>query len=69
MFIVLEIQLNANDQVATLVNAYADRFDAENKYHTVLAAAAKSTLPKHAASMFDEEGMMIKHEYFTHPEA
>ena len=64
MFIVVEIQ--KNDTVATLASTHETRNEAENKYHTVLAYAAVSTLPKHGAVMLDEDGIYIKSECFEH---
>lgn len=61
MFIVLEIQ-----NTATLVNAYDTRNEAENKYHTILAYAAVSTIETHSAIMFTNEGEFIKSECFKH---
>lgn len=64
MYIVIEIQ--TGDKVATLVNAYEDRNAAENKYHTILSAAAVSEVPKHAAVMLTEEGTRLKSECYIH---
>ena len=64
MYIVIEIQ--TGEQVATLVNAYADRNAAENKYHTILAAAAVSEVPKHGAVMLTDEGVRLKSECYIH---
>lgn len=64
MYIVIEIQ--TGDSVATIVNSYADRNAAENKYHTVLAAAAVSTVPKHGAVMLTDEGVRLKGECYIH---
>lgn len=61
MFIVLEIQ-----NTATLVNTYDTRNEAENKYHTILAYAAVSTIETHSAVMFTNEGEFIKSECFKH---
>lgn len=66
MFIVIELQTINDSQVANIVNAYTDQKVAEQKYHTILAAAAVSSLPCHAAVMLDEKGRMIKSEYYTH---
>ena len=66
MFIVIELQTINESQVANIVNAYTDQKVAEQKYHTILAAAAVSSLPCHAAIMLDEKGRMIKSEYYTH---
>lgn len=66
MFIVIEIQYNKDGSVGLPAPAsYANRADAENKYHSVLAAAAKSGLPKHSAVMLNEGGVPIKYECYT----
>ena len=66
MFIVIELQTINDSQVANIVTAYTDAKVAEQKYHTILAAAAVSALPCHSATMLDEKGRMIKSEYYTH---
>lgn len=66
MFIVIELQTINDSQVANIVNAYTEQAVAEQKYHSILAAAAVSALPCHAAVMLDEKGRMIKSEYYTH---
>lgn len=63
--IVIEIQSNG-ETAAVLTNSYADRNDAENKYHTILAYAAKSELPIHSAVMLTDEGYFIKSERYIH---
>ena len=64
MFIVMEIQ--TGNQVATIVDSYTDRNAAENKYHSILAAAAISDVPKHGAVMLTEEGVRLKSECYIH---
>ena len=66
MFIVIELQTINESQVANIVNAYTEQKVAEQKYHTILAAAAVSSLPCHSAVMLDEKGRMIKSEFYTH---
>ena len=67
MYIVTEIQTNANGQVAVVEPYVTESKDAaENKYHTILAYAAQSTLPKHAAIMYSEEGFTLKSECYKH---
>lgn len=66
MYIVIEIQTDKTS--AVLATAYADRFDAESKYHTILASAAKSSVPIHSASMLTEDGMLIKNDSYNHRE-
>ena len=67
MYIVCEIQ-TTGEQVATLVTSYADRLEAESKYHTVLASAAISSVPKHGALMFDEDGNPLMRACYHHTE-
>lgn len=69
MYIVIEIQTNKSGAVGTLVNSYENRDQAESKYHTILAAAAISTLPCHAAVLLTEQGGILTSAYYEHPEA
>lgn len=69
MFIVMEIQTNKNGTVGTLVNSYENRDQAESKFHTILAAAAISTLPCHAAVLLTEQGGILASAYYEHQEA
>lgn len=65
-FIVLEVQKFANGSISTPAYAYDTKQSADAKYHSILAAAAVSTLPVHTCVMLTEEGMFIKSECFTH---
>ena len=69
MYIVIEIQTNSDGTVGTLVNSYEVRDQAESKFHTILAAAAISTLPCHAAVLLTEQGLILSNGYYEHPEA
>ena len=64
MYIVMEIQ--KSNTASTIVNTYDTLNEAENKYHTILAYAAISNVPKHSAVLLTEEGDYIKHECFEH---
>lgn len=66
MFIVVELQKDANGNVANLVTAHATQAEAESKYHTVLAAAAISNLPAHSAALLSEEGFSIANQCYKH---
>lgn len=66
MFVVIELQKLSDEQIANIVNIYQTREEAENRYHTILAAAAVSSLPVHAAVMLEENGVLIKNEWYTH---
>ena len=64
--IILEIQHSNDGTNATLVNSYTDQSVAEQKYHTVLAAAAVSAVDVHSALMMDDTGNRIKGETYYH---
>ena len=64
MYIVMEIQ--KGNTASTIVNSYETLNEAENKYHTILAYAAISSVLKHSAVLLTEEGDYIKHECFEH---
>lgn len=64
--IILEIQHSNDGTNATLVNSYTDQSVAEQKYHTVLAAAAVSNVDVHSAVMLDDMGNRIKGESYYH---
>lgn len=42
------------------------RLKAESKFHEVLAAAAISELPVHAAIMFTSDGVPVMHQKYAH---
>ena len=67
MYIVLEIQKVDESSVGTLINSYENRNEAESKYHTVLAAAAISTIPQHSAIMMEDNCVPIKFDGYDHP--
>ena len=67
-YIVIEIQTNADGSVGTLLTAYDRREEAESKYHTVLAAAARSELPMHSAVILTNDGLMFARESYEHKE-
>lgn len=65
MYIVIELQ-KTGSQIANLVTAYDNLPQAEAKYHTVLAAAAVSSLDAHSAMLVNAYGETLKHECYTH---
>ena len=66
-YIVIEMQ-TTNGTTSTLTTVKNNIAEAEQKYHTVLAAAAVSQVPLHSASMLNERGQLIKYELFDHTE-
>lgn len=71
-FYIVEVQQYANGEFGHLVHyAYDEdadkaRLKGESKYHEVLAAAAVSELPTHAAIMFSTEGYPVMHQCYMH---
>ena len=57
-YYVIEFQTGASN--AALVTTYNNRPDAEAKYFTILAAAAKSAVPKHGAMIITEDMFIVK---------
>lgn len=68
-YLVVEIQHNADGTASALVWPLDNDLDAEAKYHSVLAAAAKSALPRHAATMLAGDGSYVQHRCYEHGEA
>jgi len=65
MFLVIEIQTMNDGKIANIVTAYDNERDANSKYHTILAAAAKSNLPAHAAVIMTNEGYVQAQQCYT----
>ena len=66
-YYVIEIQTNADGTSGNLVFSYAERADAEEKFHQTAAVAAKSTVLVHTVVMMTREGAFVKNESYTHP--
>ena len=64
-YIVMEIQ-RFEDGMSTPSYAYDTPEAAESKYHQILASAAVSSLPRHAAILMSDEGFPLRHESYTH---
>lgn len=72
-YYIIEIQQYNDGSYGHIVHyAYDDdprlaRLKAESKYHEVLAAAAISELPSHAAIMFRADSLPLLNQCYTHP--
>lgn len=66
MYIVIEIQTNADGTVGTIVTQWNDRNQAESKFHNILAYAAGSALPVHSAVLLTNDGLLLRNESYTH---
>lgn len=68
MYIVTELQTNG-ETTAVLNYTYTDKNVAYQKYHTILAAAAVSSVKIHTALIMNEFGLVEARETFEHNEA
>ena len=59
-YLVIEIQTNEGGAVGNFVFAFDTWNEAQSKYHSVLAAAAVSGLPVHAAMLVDNHGGLLE---------
>jgi hypothetical protein len=66
MYIVIELQKNAEGQVSNLVTAHSTLAEAESKFYTILASAAINNVPVHSAIIVSEEGFPVKHQCYKH---
>ena len=67
MFIVIELQVNAEGQVVSIVTSHNTLPEAQKKYYTVLAYAAISDVPMHSAVILDQMGGLVDRQGFEHP--
>jgi hypothetical protein len=68
MYFICEIQVSDNGTAAHIIQTAETRQSAFSKYYGVLQYAAVSELPRHSCIVFDDRGMPVIHETFTHPE-
>lgn len=65
-YIVLELQ-NNEGTTSTISYTYTDRNTAENKFHTILAYAATSSIEEHSAVLLTQDGRLVRTECYRHP--
>lgn len=66
MYKIIELQTDANGNTAHLITSKANQNEAESVFHQILAAAAISNVPVHAATILTENGSEIMHGYYAH---
>lgn len=66
MYIIFEIQTNADKTVGTLVYTAEDWYEAQAIYHEKLAYAARSAQPCHAISLMNNDGTLIESRAYKH---
>ena len=73
-YYVIELQHYADGEFGNLTHYAYDtdpdvaRLKGESKYYEILAAAAVSTLPEHAAILMSSCGEPIEHKCYYHPQ-
>ena len=68
MYLVIELQ-KTGDQVVNIVTTHETNYDAESKFHTVLAYAAVSPVDIHSAVLMDDKGFVYRTESYDHTTA
>ena len=63
-YIVTEVQVLQNGQVATVTTAHDTEAQALAKYYQTLSYATQSGLPCHSAVVFTEEGQFLRRDFF-----
>lgn len=64
-YIVIELQ-TTNGVTSNIVTTKATREEAENLYHTILAAAAISNVEIHAATILTPDGFQLMSQAYKH---
>ncbi len=64
MYIVVEMQ--TTETVSTIVNAYDNINQAYSKYYDILKFASVSSVPRHGACIFTDDGQMFECKSFVH---
>lgn len=65
MYIIIEIQTNANGTLGILTYTAQEWRNAQQIYHEKLAYAAMSTLPRYSVVLLDNSGNMLESRYYT----
>lgn len=65
-YIVLELQTDAEGNVASIMNSYDNINQADSAYYLALSSAAISSVKIHTLMMFTPTGQTIKSDYYKH---
>ena len=65
-YIVMETQTTNGTTAIVTPIIYADKNQAESKFHQILAAAAVSNVQKHTAMILTDDGNIEKSQCYTH---
>lgn len=67
-YTVIEMQTSADGVTAIINTTYTDYNTACNKFFTIMAAAATSTVYSHVGLIVRSDGAIVKTDNFVHPE-
>lgn len=68
-YVVIELQTAKDGKVANIVTSHDTVDEAWSKYHQILASAATSAVPRHAAALLQSDGTLVESRFFEHMEA
>ena len=68
MYTVIELQTNNGVTAVVPPVCYADRNQAEAMFHSVLSAAAVSSVEIHSCAVLDERGVAVLNGCYEHPQ-
>ena len=66
MYIVIELQKNAEGHVSNIVTEHNTQEEAESKFYSIMAFAAVSEIPVHSATILREDGHPVMYKSYTH---
>ena len=66
MYILQEIQTTSGNSALLDPRTFSNRHEAEQAYHTALAAAAVSNVTVHAVVLLNEHGSVVRQEFYEH---
>lgn len=66
MYVAIELKTKVDGSFEVSTYKKNDRDDAEKAYHSILAGAATSEHPVHAAVILNEYGATLRSEYYKH---
>ena len=67
MYTVVELQTTGGATAVVVPLTYANRNDAEAKFHAVLSVAATSHVEIHSCAVLDERGVAVLNGSYYHP--
>lgn len=68
MYVVIELQKQSENTLASIVTKYDIENEAMSKFYAIMSAAAVSSVPVHSAVVLSEEGYPIKNDHYIHEE-